>query len=70
VNGDEETFMVRIRSVEINQFIQAEQHMGEAFEAIGMGLQKALRDLLLGAMKREPSKTPGGPARVAQGPPG
>ena len=40
--------MVRSRSVEINQFIQAEQHMRQAFEAIGMGLQKALRGLLLG----------------------
>ncbi len=29
-----------------------------------------VRDLLLGAMKREPPKAPGGPARVAQGPPG
>jgi penicillin-binding protein 2 len=29
-----------------------------------------VRDLLVDAMKREPQKAPGGPARVAQGPPG
>ena len=40
--------MVRIRSVEINQFIQAQQHMGESFEAIGMGFAQAT----VGAMVR------------------